>query len=64
MAELVLIEQGEGGNLEDGVPLRSQELSADEQKALSGYQFLTAKARAYFAERWRIRIDLHRTGRD
>ena len=29
--------------LEEGVPLRSQELDSDEQKALSGYQFLTAK---------------------
>ena len=29
--------------LEEGVPLRSQELDPDEQKALSGYQFLTAK---------------------
>ena len=29
--------------LEDGIPLRSQTLSADERKALSGYQFLTAK---------------------
>ncbi len=29
--------------LEEGLPLRSQELSTDEQKALSGYQFLTAK---------------------
>ena len=29
--------------LEEGVPLRSQELDTDEQKALSGYQFLTAK---------------------
>lgn len=29
--------------LEEGVPMRSQELSADEKKALSGYQFLTAK---------------------
>ncbi len=29
--------------LEEGVPLRSQGLTADEGKALSGYQFLTAK---------------------
>lgn len=29
--------------LEKGVPLRSQELDYDEQKALSGYRFLTAK---------------------
>ena len=29
--------------LEEGVPLRSQVLNANEQKTLSGYQFLTAK---------------------
>lgn len=29
--------------LEEGVPLRSQELNAEEKKALSGYRFLTAK---------------------
>ena len=31
------------GQLEDGVPLRAQVLTADERKKLSGYQFLTAK---------------------
>ena len=42
LGEQALIDRVKG-NLEEGAPLRSQELSTDEQKALSGYQFLTAK---------------------
>ena len=42
LAEQVLIDKIRA-KLEDGVPMRSQALNADEQKTLSGYQFLTAK---------------------
>ncbi len=42
LTEQALIERVRG-QLEDGVPLRSQALDADEGKTLSGYQFLTAK---------------------
>ena len=42
LAEQALIDKVRE-KLEDGVPMRSQVLTADEQKTLSGYQFLTAK---------------------
>lgn len=42
LAEQVLVDKVRG-QLEDGVPLRAQVLTADERKKLSGYQFLTAK---------------------
>jgi GTP-binding protein YchF len=41
-AELALLERIKG-ELEHDVPIRSQSLTPDEQKMLSGYQFLTAK---------------------
>ena len=42
LAEQALVNRVRG-QLEDGIPLRSQVLTADERKKLSGYRFLTAK---------------------